>query len=138
MASSTRIKGNKLSLKFGAVEMMADTTKCFLNNEAADADVTTFEEAGLGGARQWFFEITALQSVAASSFWDTIWNGTGTTVTYTYAPFGNATPTVAQPHFTGSVTIGPKPPIGGEAGATKTFTFDYRLDCTAEPTRKTV
>lgn len=134
---STRIKGSKLLLTMDGTDYWADAIKVELDNEEASGDVTTFEDAAAGGARQFFFTVTALQSTAASSFWRWLWENTGETVPAVYAPHGNAVATADQPHFEGSVTVGPKPKIGGEAGASTTYTFDYRLDCTAEPTLKT-
>jgi len=132
---STRIKGKSLSLKVDSTEYMADVSEVTLQNEEADGDVTTFADAAAGGAVQWFFEGSAVQSTDTTSFWSYLWDNTGEEVTYVFAPHGNATASSTQPHFTGSVKVGSKPPVGGTAN--ETFTFDFRLDCTAEPTKVT-
>lgn len=132
---STRIKGKSLSLKVDGTEYMADVSEVMLNNEEADGDVTTFADAAAGGAVQWFFEGSAIQSTDTASFWSYLWDNTGDEVAYVFAPHGNATASSTQPHFTGSVKVGSKPPVGGTAN--ETFTFDYRLDCTGEPTKVT-
>lgn len=129
---TTRIKGNKkLTLTFGAVDYSCDATKINLTSEDADSDVTTFCDAADGGSKQWYFDITAIQSTDPTSFWRYLWESTGEEVEYVYMPHGNAVATTDQPHFTGTVKVGSKPDIGGEAGAT--YTFDTRLDCTGEP-----
>ncbi|MFC9846651.1 hypothetical protein ACFWFF_37580 [Streptomyces sp. NPDC060223] len=132
---STRIRGKSLILKVNDTEYMADVTSAVLKNEEADGDVTTFADAAAGGARAWFFELTAIQSTDTTSFWSYLWANTGDEVEFVFAPHGNAIPTTAQPHFEGSVTVGAKPDIGGEANATATF--EYRLDLVAEPTKVT-
>lgn len=135
---SARIKGAALKLTVASIEYMADVTACSITNEEADGDVTTFADAATGGARKYLLNLTGIQSTDAASLWSYIWDNAGDTVAYVYAPHGNATASVSQPHFTGSVIVGPKPTIGGEAGAQNTYTFDSVWECTAEPTKVTV
>lgn len=134
MAGSTRIKGTKLALTLGTpgVDYWADITQYELNNDEADSDVTTFEDAAGGGARQYKLTGTAIQSTDLASFWRYVWENTGEEVPFTLAPHGNTVATAAQPHFVGLVTIGPKPTIGGEAG-TGAFTFEFEWDVEGEP-----
>lgn len=134
MPGPARLKGNSLHLTIGTVELFLEATSVVMNNEEASGDVTTFADAAAGGARQYFFQITAVQSLAATSLWRYLWENTGEVATFVFAPAGNiATPTPDQPHFEGTLKVGPKPSIGGAAGATTTHTFDYRLDIDAEP-----
>lgn len=139
--SSTRIRGNKLALKFGSPEPIdhwADATSVVLDNEEKESDVITFEDAAnFGDDRQWFFEVSAIQSLQASSFWRYIYENTGQEVPFTYAPKGNEVPTEDEPHFIGIVKIGPKPAIGGEASNTGEYTFDTRLDVIGSPVMDT-
>lgn len=132
---STRIKGTKLALTLGSpgTDYWADISSYLLDNEEADSDVTTFADAAEGGARQFRLTGSAIQSTDTASFWRYVWENTGEDVAFTLAPHGNATATEAQPHFVGTVTIGPKPAIGGEAG-TGSFTFDFEWDVVGEPT----
>lgn len=134
---STRIKGSALKLTLGGTDYWADVTSVTLNNEEAAAGVTTFEDASLGGARQFYLEGSAIQSTASASFWNYLWENTGDIVNYVYAPHGNASATADEPHFTGTVKIPAKPAVGGEAGTTNEFTFDFRMDCQEEPTKAT-
>lgn len=132
---STRIKGNKLALTLGTppVDYWADITSCTLVGEDSD-DVLTFEDAANGGAQAWRFELTAIQSLATSSFWRNLWDNTGDEVAFTYAPHGNEEASTTQPHFIGTVKIGPKPQIGGEASTSGSYTFDYSLEVVGQPT----
>lgn len=132
---STRIKGAQLALEFGGTDYWADATSVVLENEDSSGALT-FEDASLGGARQFYFTVSAIQSTDASSFWSYLWANTGEIVNYTYAPHGNETPTADKPHFTGTVKIGAKPAMGGDAGINNEFVFTTRLDCQEEPTRE--
>lgn len=133
---STRIKGTKLKLELGesSDDFWADLTTYGLDNDEADSDVVTFEDAGGDGSRQFKLTGTAIQSTDEDSFWSYAWDHTGEEVPYTLAPHGNETPSKTQPHFTGTVKIGPKPKIGGDAGNAP-YTFDFEWNCTDEPTK---
>lgn len=139
MAGPKRIKGAALSLLIGTppVDYRADTTTCVLDNEESSGGVTTFADAAAGGSRTYFLNITAIQSTDPTSLWSFVWDHAGEVVPFTYAPHGNETPTAAEPHFVGSVRIGPKPSIGGEAGATNEFTFETRWDVEGTPVKDT-
>ena len=137
---STRIKGNKLALRFGSpgTDYWADATSVVLENEEAEDDVLTFEDAAGGDAgRQWFFTLAAIQSTQPTSFWRYLWENTGEIVAFTYAPHGHEVASNTQPHFLGTCKIGPKPSIGGEASRTAPYTFEARLDVETGPTMDT-
>ena len=136
---SPRIKGRQLKLLVGsspAVDVWADTTAVTLDNEEAEDDVTTFEDAAApGGARQEFLTITAIQSTDPTSLWSYVWDHTGEEVPFTYAPHGNEVASASKPHFLGTCTIGPRPTLGGEAGRDTTFTFETRWDVVGSTTK---
>lgn len=134
---SNRIKGAALTLLIGdtdPVDYKADVSACTLENEEASGGVTTFEDAATGGRRQYYFNLSAIQSTDPDSLWREIWEHTGETVPFTYAPHGNDEPTDEKPHFVGMVTIGTRPNIGGEAGATNEYVFESRWDIEGLPT----
>lgn len=131
MAGSTRIKGKGLGFKLGtpATDYWADNISVTLDNEEKDQDVVTFADVGGDGARQFFITANGITSTDVNSFWRHIWDHAGDTeVPFVFAPHGNPTPTAAQPHFTGTCTIGPKPPIGTEANQTSTFETRFEID----------
>jgi len=135
---STRIKGRRLMLTIDGTDHWADIVSCFIDNEEKDQEVTTYEDASQpGGARQFYLELTAIQSTDTASFWSTAWDNSGAVVPFIYAPHGNEVPTPAQPHFTGNVQIGPPPRIGGEAGRDVEYTFETRWDCEGKPVKDT-
>lgn len=133
MPGSNRIKGAALGLTVGGIDYWADALSVVFDNEEADSSAVTFADAAAGGARQHFVTISAIQSGQTGSLWRYAWANTGTTVAYKYAPHGNVTPTSDQPHLTGTLVIGPKPALGGEAGAKNEFTFEVRWDINGEP-----
>ncbi|WP_350348016.1 hypothetical protein ABIQ69_15460 [Agromyces sp. G08B096] len=136
---SPRIRGNKkpvLTLGTPGTDQSADLISYSIENEEADSDVVTFEDAASGGARQFYLRGSATQSTATVSFWRYVWENTGQTeVPYTVAPHGNAAPTANEPHLVGTLTIGPKPTIGGEASTSPTsaFSFEFEFKIDGEP-----
>lgn len=137
---STRIRGNKkpqLTLGAPGIDHSADVISWTIENDEADADVVTFEDAANGGGRQFFLRGSAIQSTESAAFWRYVWENSGETeIPYTIAPHGNATPTADEPHLVGTLTIGPKPTIGGEASssATSAFSFDFEFAIDGTPT----
>lgn len=131
-----KYRGKDLSLLFGTEEVNLEATAVLMDNEDADTDAITFAELADGDALQWFFAITAVSDYGADSFWSFCWDNAGEEVTFVFKPYGNATATTTQPHFTGTATVNKKPPVGGEAGSV--FTFETRFDIVGTPTRVTV
>jgi hypothetical protein len=130
-STSTRIKGKSLTLTIDGDDYAMDASSIVLTSEDMNGEVRTF--ADVTPPKQWYFDIEAIQSTNSSSFWSWLWDQDGEEeIAYTFAPHGNANETTHEPHFTGTVTIKGKPPIGGTADST--FTFTYRLDCDQEPT----
>lgn len=140
---SPRIAGNKkptLTLAAPGTDYAADLISWRIENEEADASVVTFEDAENGGDRQHYLRGDAIQSTASASFWRYVWENSGVeNVAYTIAPHGNPVPTTDQPHFVGTLTIGPKPTIGGEADADpkSAFQFEFEFKIDGEPTMDT-
>lgn len=128
---STRIKGTKLKLDLGTTpgpkDYWADLTAYKLAGSDADKDVTTFEDAMGGGGKAYKLSGTGVQSTDETSFWSFVYDNVGAEVPFTLAPHGNTEPSKAKPHFTGTVKIGVRPDLGGEAGE-GAFTFDFEWD----------
>lgn len=130
-------KGKGLSITIDSVEYNMDFKTIVLNNEDADDSDQSFADLNAGGGKQWFFEGEAFSDYGAGSVWSYIWDSAGTdSVAFTFKPYGNATATTAQPHFTGTLSVGAKPGgIGATAG--ETSTFEIRFDVDGTPTRVT-
>lgn len=141
--TSPRIRGNKkptITIGTPGAEYAAELLSYNIENDQADADTVTFEDAQNGGARAFFMRGSAIQSLASASFWRYVWENSGTEgIPYTVAPHGNAEPTESEPHFVGTLTLGAKPKLGGEASTSTTsaFTFDYEFPIDGEPVMDT-
>lgn len=134
IARHNRIYGKKLGLTIAGKDYWADVASYELAPDGK-GDPVTFGDAATG-ATPWKLKIKAIQSTDAASFWSAVWDAAGTDVTFAIAPHGNKTASATQPHFTGKVTIGAKPPISSEAGDDKGSTFEVEWDVIGEPEKK--
>lgn len=131
----------KLTLTVAGTEMAPEVTSARVVVEDGDAD-PTFSEAAAGGVKVYKLVGTAVQDPGSTtSLWYQIWQNSGTDVAVVVRPYGNTTPTVAQPHFTGTVTLSAPSGdfLGGDADPSNTqrWTFDFEFTFTAKPTRVT-
>lgn len=131
MSKSTPIRGRDLVFQIDGVDHYCDIRQAVMTSEDGNADDMTF--CNTEGNRQYFFNVTANQSTAASSFWRMIWENSGDEVPFVYAPHGNLEASADEPHFTGTVTIGAKPDLGGQAGRNNTYSFETRFDIDGTP-----
>jgi hypothetical protein len=127
-----------LKIKVGATEYTAEVSRCEIVSGAADSDFTSFADAATGGAREYALELTMKQDMAASTLWRYIWSSAGTSVAVKVNPYGNATATATEPHYSGNVTI-TEPDgvmIGGEANSSVSarMTVEVRWVFAAKPT----
>lgn len=120
-------------MTIGTVEIHSQATSVVMSNEEAPDDITTFGDAEDGGGRLYFLSLAAVQSTTVNSFWRMLWANGGEEAAVVYRPHGNAVATPDEPHFLGTVKIGPAPDLGGEAGTQVTFTFETRLDFLERP-----
>lgn len=120
------------------VAVTPEVSRASVITAESDADFVSFADAAAGGAREYRLALTFVQ---LASLWKLTWENAGDQVNVVVRPFGNATPTVSQPHFSGTVTI-TEPDgdfIGGEADASSTarLTNEVEWVFTAKPTRVT-
>lgn len=127
-----KFKGKGLSLTIDSIEYRVDASSVLMDFEDADNDVVTFADLDNGGDKQWFFAISAVSDYATNSLWSYIWDNSGDDdIAFVFKPYGNSTASATQPHFTGTLTIGDRPAVGGEADST--FTFETRFDIDGTP-----
>jgi hypothetical protein len=130
-----------LTLTVGGTSMTSQVSRAVITSGESDSDFTTFADAAAGGSRQYNLEFTAVQDMVASTLWDKIWSSPGTEVAFVLAPYGNATPSATQPHFSGTAVV--KEPdgdfIGGEADVSTTarMTTECVWPLTGKPTKLT-
>lgn len=136
-----RLGTRSLTLTIGGTDYTAEVSKAVITSGESDSDFTTFADAASGGSREYRLEITAAQDLAASSFWTQVFSNTGNTVAFLLKPYGNATPTVTQPHVQGNCILSEPDGdfIGGEAdsSASAAMTIETSFVCTERPTLKT-
>lgn len=127
--TSKRIYGKALILTIDGVDHAADVIEATVSFEDADTDGLTFGDV-MNVGDQGKMAITAIQSTATASFWRTVWDNAGEKgIPFRLAPHGNLTATADEPHFTGTVDIGPRPAIGGAADPKKSYTFEVEWLC---------
>lgn len=118
-----------LKVKVGSTEYTAEVSKCEVVAGPADSDFTSFADAATGGAREYKLEIVAKQDLATGSLWRNVWTAAGTTIAVKVNPYGNATATATEPHYTGNVTI-TEPDgtlIGGEANSSTSARMTFAV-----------
>lgn len=130
-----------LTIDIDSVEVTAEVSKSVITSAAADSDFVTFADAAAGGARQYALNIVAAQDTATDTVWDQVWSHAGETVTCLVRPYGNATASPTQPHFSCSAVISEPDGdlLGGEADESTTakMTFEVNWQLEAKPTKIT-
>lgn len=127
---STRLKGDRLVFTVGTTDYAADVTNAVISWDDADSGTVTFADAAAGGAFQATLKATAIQSTDPSSFWSYCWDNVGKVIAFKLAPWANTAPSTSQPHFTGTVKIGKRPDLGGDAqidGDDYTFDLEWKV-----------
>lgn len=131
-----------LKMEIDGVEYSAQVSVGKITSGESDSDFVTFADAAAGGAREYRLEFTAVQDAATGSLWREVFDNAGDTIPFTLMPYGNATPSVAEPHFEGNAVISEPDGdfLGGEADSSTTarFTIECSWACTAKPTLVTV
>jgi len=77
--------------------------------------------------------VSGFQDTAAASLHSALWADPGATVTISFAPHGNTTPSAGQPWFTATGYAETVPDIGGAAG--EFFVYDINFILDAKPSR---
>lgn len=131
----------KLTISIDGTEYAAEVSEARVASRPSENDNPTFAETAAGGQREYYAALTLLQDHAATSVWRKVWEEAGTEVPVIVRPYGNAVATVAQPHYSGTVTI-VEPDgdlIGGQANASTTsrWTIGVEWVFTAKPTEIT-
>lgn len=136
-----RVTPRLISLKVATVDRSNEISQSEITSAASDRDFMSFAEARAGGARDYALVMTIAQDHASATLWDLIWTGAGTLVAGVYAPYGNTTPTVSQPHYTFDAKV--SEPDGTMLGAeandstTAVATVQVTWPLSAKPTKLT-
>lgn len=131
--TSQRIYGAKLILELDGTDYAADLKSCELSFEEADTDDLTFGEAA-EAEDQGVLKLAAIQSTDANSFWRNVWAHSGDRdVPFKLAVHGNEVATPDKPHIKGTLDIGPRPTIGGQAGPSS-YSFEVEWKAKVDKT----
>lgn len=128
----------KVKIEVDGTEYTAEMSNARFTSGAGDTDFLTFADAAAGGNREYRFQGTAVQDAAAGSLWRQIWDNAGDEVTVTLMPYGNAAPSITEPHFEGTAVIAEPDGdyLGGAANVSSTarMTVDISWELTGKPT----
>lgn len=135
----TALGTRSLVVTVGSTDYTAEVFNCSIDASAADSDQTTFAEAAAGGGRNYVLHFVLTQDLATTSLWDKIWSAAGTSVAVLVKPYGNASASTTQPHYSGNVVV-TEPDgtlIGGDAdsSATARWTVEVEWAFTAKPAK---
>lgn len=129
-----------MQITVDSTDYTAQCSAVTVESAESDSDFTSFADAAGGGARDYVLNFTAVQDAETGSMWDEIYTNTGDEVDVVLKPYGNASATATQPHFTVTATITEPDGVilGGEANASTSakMTIEGSWPCT-RPVKKT-
>lgn len=125
-----RIKGKTIVFEVDGVEYAGGVSNVVFSSAVGTLSFGAYED-GL----DFTASVEGFQDTAAASLWSTLWDNPGIDLSITYAPHGNASPSVEQPHFTATGYAETVPDLGGAAG--EFFTYDLTIILDGKPTRVT-
>lgn len=118
-----------------------ELSKIEFHSAEADADFVSFSEARGGGARTYTAQLTMTQDHATGTLWSEVWDNAGTEISGIYAPYGNTTASITEPHYTFSAIISEPDGLlmGGEAtNSTRAVaSIEVEWELTGKPVRVT-
>ena len=125
-----RIKGKSIVFEVDGTEYAGQ-----VSNVTFSSAVNTLGFGNYEDSLDFTCAVSGFQDTAANSLHSELWDNPGATVTITFAPHGNATPSVSQPHFTATGYAETVPDLGGAAG--EFFVYDITFILDGKPTRVT-
>lgn len=126
MPARNRLKGKTVTFTIEGTEYNLDVDQVLLTHEEADDDFVSFADGD--ASYEWLLTVRAAQSTDADALHTFIRTNTNTEADFVFGPHGNAVPSVAQPHVSGTIEIsGKQPDIGGEKGSTWTFEHEFKV-----------
>lgn len=131
----------KLTIEVDGVDYSGSVSNAVVRSAESDADFVTFASASQGGARSYVIAISTVQDAAAGSLWSMIMESAGDEVEIVIAPYGNSTPSPAEPHYTMTAIVSEPDGdlLGGAAdrSATARFVTECEWSLLAKPLKVT-
>lgn len=130
-----------LKITVDSTEYTAQVSKAAFRSAPTESDFVTFADAAAGGARDYFLDVIAMQDATTGTFWDLVWSQAGAELEVEVMPYGNASPSVGEPHFTATVVV-QEPDgdlLGGEANRSTSARqkIEVSWPCLAKPAKVT-
>ena len=125
-----RIKGKSIVFEVDGTEYAGETSNVVFSSAVGTLGFGNYEDS-----LDFTCAVTGFQDTAAASLHSELWANPGATVDITFAPHGNASPSVSQPHFTATGYAETVPNLGGAAG--EFFVYDINFILTGKPVRVT-
>lgn len=130
-----------IALEINGEDYSDEVSSATINSAESDSDFLSFTAARGAGGRDYVLALTIAQDHEVGSLWSLIWNQVGVEIDGVYAPYGNATASVTQPHYEFTVIISEPDGefLGAEAdrSTTAVATVDVEWQLTGRPTRVT-
>lgn len=118
-----RIKGKSIVFEVGGTEYAGG-----VSNVVFSSAVNTLGFGNYEDSLDFTCAVTGFQDTAAASFHSWLWDNPGVSVSISFAPHGNATPSASQPWFTATGYAEVVPNLGGAAGEFFTYDINFILD----------
>lgn len=132
-----QIGTRKLKIEVDGTDYTVDVSNARFTSAEGDSDFLTFAQAAEGGSREYRLVGTAAQDLAANTLHRIMWDNAGDEVEVTLMPYGNATPSTAEPHVTATCVVAEPDGdlVGGEANASPSARMTVELSwvTTAKP-----
>ncbi len=123
-----RIKGKSIIFEVNNTEYAGSVSNVTFSSAVGTLGFGAYEDS-----LDFTCAVTGFQDVQAASLWSELFDNPGASLTITYAPHGNQTPTSTQPHFTATGYAETVPDLGGAAG--EFFVYDLTIILDGKPTR---
>lgn len=125
MAASTRIKAQNILFKIAGTDYACDANAVVLELGDAPGDVQTFCEVRVGG--EWSLQLDGITSGDEESLYQVLWANFGSTAGFIIAPNGNATASIDQPHYEGTVVFDQLPPLNLTSNEVSQFSVTLKV-----------
>ncbi|MFT4010870.1 MAG: hypothetical protein QM655_12610 [Nocardioidaceae bacterium] len=136
-----RVVPRLIAIYVDEIDRSDEVAKAIISADDADSGFLSFLAARSGGDRAYALDMIIAQDHGTGTLWDLVWTGAGTEVSGVYAPYGNETPSDAEPHY-GFTAVVSEPDgdfLGGEANTSTAAvaTIEVIWPLTGKPTKIT-
>lgn len=126
----SRLKGKSIVFKVGGTDYAGSVKSVVFSSEVGEMGFGDYSDS-----LDYTAAITGFQDFTANSLWTQLFANPGASLSLTFAPHGNATPSTTQPHFTATGYAETVPDFGGAAG--EYFVYDLNIKLDGKPVKVT-